>query len=178
LSPPLYLLKVKYSGRTKDHSEATNGATFVGSKNCKSCHKQEYEKWQNSHHDRAMDFATPETVLGDFNDRQFTHFDLTSESLITFNGPGKFDIRAMWSGGHSWGAMYVAGGFTGSGYACLPELADRMKGAVIMSGGVAKNSGVVALMAEKLGDTIHVPKEPRIVGALGAALHARRIYHI
>jgi predicted CoA-substrate-specific enzyme activase len=50
-------------------------------------------------------------------------------------------------------------------------------GEVIMSGGVAKNSGVVALMAEKLGDTIHVPEEPQIVGALGAALHARRLYH-
>jgi len=50
-------------------------------------------------------------------------------------------------------------------------------GEVIMSGGVAKNSGVVALMAEKLGNTIHVPEEPQIVGALGAALHAMRRYH-
>jgi len=50
-------------------------------------------------------------------------------------------------------------------------------GEVIMSGGVAKNSGVVALMAEKLGDTIHVPAEPQIVGALGAALHARHAYY-
>ena len=40
LSPPLYLLKVKYSGRAKRLSEAEPGATFVGSKNCKSCHKQ------------------------------------------------------------------------------------------------------------------------------------------
>jgi hypothetical protein len=47
----------------------------------------------------------------------------------TFDGPDKFDIRAMWSGGHSWGAMYVT-----MTYACLPELADKMKGAVIMSG--------------------------------------------
>jgi predicted CoA-substrate-specific enzyme activase len=45
-------------------------------------------------------------------------------------------------------------------------------GKVTMSGGVAKNSGVVALMEEKLGEPIHVYEEPQIVGALGAALHA------
>ncbi len=44
--------------------------------------------------------------------------------------------------------------------------------AVIMSGGVAKNGGVVALMEEKVGQPIHVYKEPQIVGALGAALFA------
>jgi activator of 2-hydroxyglutaryl-CoA dehydratase len=47
-------------------------------------------------------------------------------------------------------------------------------GAVTMSGGVAKNSGVVRLMEEKLGQPIHVHSEPQIIGALGAALLARR----
>jgi len=45
---------------------------------------------------------------------------------------------------------------------------------VIMSGGVAKNAGVVALMSERLGVAISVPEEPQIVGALGAALMAAR----
>ena len=47
-------------------------------------------------------------------------------------------------------------------------------GAVTMSGGVAKNTGVVRLMEEKLGQSIHVYSEPQIIGALGAALMARR----
>lgn len=47
-------------------------------------------------------------------------------------------------------------------------------GAVTMTGGVAKNSGVVRLMEEKLGRPMHVHSEPQIVGALGAALMARR----
>ncbi len=47
-------------------------------------------------------------------------------------------------------------------------------GAVTMSGGVAKNTGVVRLMEEKLGQPIHVYSEPQVVGALGAALLARR----
>jgi predicted CoA-substrate-specific enzyme activase len=47
-------------------------------------------------------------------------------------------------------------------------------GEVTMSGGVAKNKGVVALMEEKLGKPIHVYQEPQIVGAFGAALFAAR----
>jgi predicted CoA-substrate-specific enzyme activase len=47
-------------------------------------------------------------------------------------------------------------------------------GAVTMSGGVAKNKGVVSLFEEKLGRPIHVHEEPQIVGALGAALLARK----
>jgi predicted CoA-substrate-specific enzyme activase len=47
-------------------------------------------------------------------------------------------------------------------------------GAVTMSGGVAKNRGVVRLLEERLGHSIHVYEEPQIMGALGAALLAKR----
>ncbi|MGD0153872.1 MAG: acyl-CoA dehydratase activase [Thermacetogeniaceae bacterium] len=47
---------------------------------------------------------------------------------------------------------------------------------VMMTGGVAKNRGVVRALSEKLGVKIAVPPEPQIVGALGAALIARRKY--
>jgi len=49
-----------------------------------------------------------------------------------------------------------------------------VRGAVTMSGGVAKNTGVVKLMEEKVGQPIHVYSEPQIIGALGAALLARK----
>ncbi len=45
-------------------------------------------------------------------------------------------------------------------------LAER----VMMSGGVAKNIGVVRALENQLGTTILVPEEPQMVGALGAAL--------
>ena len=48
-------------------------------------------------------------------------------------------------------------------------------GTVTMTGGVAKNRGVVSLMEEKLGQKIYVHSEPQIVGALGAALMASEI---
>lgn len=47
-------------------------------------------------------------------------------------------------------------------------------GAVTMTGGVAKNKGVVAMMEEKLGQDVKIYQEPQIVGALGAALFAQR----
>lgn len=43
---------------------------------------------------------------------------------------------------------------------------------VVMTGGVAKNKGVVESLARQLGVTIKVPPEPQLVGALGAALLA------
>jgi predicted CoA-substrate-specific enzyme activase len=49
-----------------------------------------------------------------------------------------------------------------------------IQGEVTMSGGVAKNRGVVVLLEEKLGRPIHVYVEPQIVGAIGAALLARK----
>ncbi|MGB9791680.1 MAG: acyl-CoA dehydratase activase [Thermacetogeniaceae bacterium] len=45
---------------------------------------------------------------------------------------------------------------------------------VMMTGGVAKNKGVVRALSEKLGVEIVVPQEPQIVGALGAAMIARK----
>ena len=49
----------------------TNKATFVGGKECISCHQREYELWKSSDHDRAMMIANDSTVLGDFNDVEF-----------------------------------------------------------------------------------------------------------
>lgn len=40
-----------------------------------------------------------------------------------------FDIRAMWVGGHSWGSAYTAR------FGCSAELADKVKGLILMSGG-------------------------------------------
>jgi len=53
-------------------------------------------------------------------------------------------------------------------------LVRRVKGQpkFVMTGGVAKNQGVVAALEEILGDKVFIPPEPQIVGALGAALLA------
>ena len=75
LSIPAYMLKEKYFRRP---SASHTVATFTGSRKCLDCHKAEYDKWQNSHHDRAMDVANVETVLGDFNNVSAEFHGVTS----------------------------------------------------------------------------------------------------
>ncbi|WP_087507004.1 multiheme c-type cytochrome [Neiella marina] len=42
--------------------------------NCVDCHQQENDHWQQSDHYRSMDVATPESVIGDFDNAEFSHF--------------------------------------------------------------------------------------------------------
>jgi tetratricopeptide (TPR) repeat protein len=51
---------------------------YVGAKNCSLCHAHESQRWENSHHDLAMQEANEATVLGDFNNTTFTNFGVTS----------------------------------------------------------------------------------------------------
>ena len=51
----------------------SEAARYVGREKCAECHPGETEAWVGSDHDRAMDVATPETVLGNFDDQEFTH---------------------------------------------------------------------------------------------------------
>lgn len=44
---------------------------------------------------------------------------------------------------------------------------------IAMSGGVAKNPGVVKELKRLLKTSLHIPKEPQHIGALGAAFLAR-----
>jgi len=53
----------------------------------------------------------------------------------------------------------------------LSKLAG-VRPAVFMSGGVAKNKGVVYHLERAIGEKIFVPEDPQIVGAIGAALYA------
>jgi predicted CoA-substrate-specific enzyme activase len=47
---------------------------------------------------------------------------------------------------------------------------------LVLTGGVAKNTGMVRAMKESLGCEILIPEEPLLTGALGAAILAKEIY--
>ncbi|HEX4824008.1 MAG TPA: tetratricopeptide repeat protein [Candidatus Polarisedimenticolaceae bacterium] len=64
--------------------------TFVGRSSCEGCHAAEAARWRGSHHDRAMQVAGPDTVLGDFDGATFTHFGVTTTFL---KKEGKFVAR-------------------------------------------------------------------------------------
>ncbi len=60
-------------------------ATYVGGSSCVTCHKRESQAWSGSHHYLAMQHASTETVLGDFQNKTFSYNGVTS----TFYAKGK-----------------------------------------------------------------------------------------
>ncbi len=46
-------------------------AEFVGAKQCQSCHQEQYQAWQGSHHEKSMQHTNNESVLGNFNQVNF-----------------------------------------------------------------------------------------------------------
>ena len=72
---------------------------YVGGSRCMECHTQQGHAWTDSHHDLAMDRATPETVRGDFSGQTLEHFGITSTMfrdgeryMVRTEGPdGKLD---------------------------------------------------------------------------------------
>ena len=69
---------------------ANSKATYVGRNSCITCHIQQGQEWTDSHHDLAMDFATEQTVLGDFKDATIEHFGIKSRM---FRKDGKFMVH-------------------------------------------------------------------------------------
>jgi len=65
-------------------------AGFVGSAACESCHAAEYRTWKGSQHERAMQHASADTVLGDFNDAKFRYAGVESRF---FKRDGKFFVH-------------------------------------------------------------------------------------
>ena len=124
---PLYLWKVK-ALRVPGGGGRLEPAAFVGSERCKDCHKREYDKWMNSHHERAMAVASDATVLGDFNDVRFEAHGVISRF---YRQDGKFLVHTQGPGGqmgdfeitHTFGwyplQQYLIP-FTGGRLQCLP----------------------------------------------------------
>jgi len=76
---------------------------FVGRESCAECHSEQVDRFTGSHHDLAMQPADESTVLGDFDDARFTHFEVTSRFFrrdggywVTTDGPdGKLHEYAV-----------------------------------------------------------------------------------
>jgi predicted CXXCH cytochrome family protein len=65
-------------------------AGFVGSETCAGCHQAEAKLWSASQHKAAMQHATDQTVLGNFNDASFDHYGVRSRF---FRKDGKFLVE-------------------------------------------------------------------------------------
>jgi len=64
--------------------------SYVGVESCSGCHEEQYRAWRGSHHDLAMQHATPATVLGDFSGVEFENYGVTSTFL---EGNGTYFVR-------------------------------------------------------------------------------------
>ena len=96
LSIPLYLLKEKNITPAGDNLQTEPYSTFVGSLKCMDCHKNEFDKWQGSHHDHAMHLADDMTVLGDFNNAVFESHGIRSRF---YRKNRKFFVKTLGTNG-------------------------------------------------------------------------------
>ncbi len=70
-------------------------ADFVGSSTCMQCHTAEYKDWQQSDHKKAMEIATADTVLGDFNNVTVAFQRLS----LTGHGKVRYELKTPYSDG-------------------------------------------------------------------------------
>jgi len=96
LSGPIYLLKMTYVTQDPDGTGLEPASAFIGSRKCMDCHKNEYDRWQDSHHDHAMDVADEKSVLGDFRNAVFESHGVTSRF---YRKDGKFFVHTQGPGG-------------------------------------------------------------------------------
>lgn len=82
-------------------SATARPVAYVGDRVCAECHAAESREWRSSHHRKAMQPATSDTVLGDFRDATFTHL---GQSSRFYTRDGKFFV-------HTEGADGKAGDF-------------------------------------------------------------------
>jgi predicted CXXCH cytochrome family protein len=79
-------------------------ATYVADTQCGDCHAKAAEAWRGSHHQRAMEIASAQTVLGDFANAKFTHKGATTtftqrdgRYYVTMEGrdgkPAEFEVK-------------------------------------------------------------------------------------
>ena len=135
LAFPLYLLRIAFFD-VGDPDQLNPGLHYVGSETCIECHKQEYDDWLISDHALAMDTASEKSVLGDFNNSEFTRYNITSrfykkdgKFFVHTQGPeGKMgDFQVAYTFGYTPLQQYLIP-FEGGRLQCLPITWDTDKG--------------------------------------------------
>jgi tetratricopeptide (TPR) repeat protein len=88
--------------------DALRQAKYVGRDSCVQCHQAAAAEYHGSDHDRAMEPATEETVLGDFNDAEF---ERQGEVTRFFRDGEKFMVNAEGPDGknHDYQVSYTFG---------------------------------------------------------------------
>lgn len=80
--------------KLKSGQEYFKGATYVGAENCARCHAKEYADWQQTWHAKMEQWPTPETMLGNFNDKIIKYADIEVQDKAGKKSTISFDIKA------------------------------------------------------------------------------------
>ncbi len=51
---------------------------YAGSESCRQCHQSEFDHWSESHHHKMTQVASPQSVVGNFNNATYTFNGVTS----------------------------------------------------------------------------------------------------
>lgn len=57
------------------------GATFIGAEACRKCHEKQYQEWTKTWHSKMERWASPETVVGDFNNVTWTFKNIAVDPI-------------------------------------------------------------------------------------------------
>jgi predicted CXXCH cytochrome family protein len=89
-------------------ADALTSARYVGRSTCAECHQTQHALWLGSDHDRAMELASDQSVLADFNDTSFTYHGVTTRF---FRDGGKFMVNTEGPDGihHDYQIKYTFG---------------------------------------------------------------------
>ena len=93
---------------TSESPRQLQAAVFVGEQACAQCHANEARLWHGSDHDRAMQHANKDTVLGDFGGKHLDYFGIQSSF---FKDGDKFMVRTDGPDGklHDYEVKYTFG---------------------------------------------------------------------
>ena len=76
LSPTETLSALREPLRVESGQKFFVGAKNVGSQSCKSCHEKQHGEWADTWHAKMERLPSPESVIGDFNNRVIVYKDL------------------------------------------------------------------------------------------------------
>jgi len=81
---------------------------YVGRQTCAKCHESQMKSWHGSDHDRAMELASEASVLGDFNEAEFSRLGATTRF---FRRDNKYMVNAEGPDGdlHDYEIKYTFG---------------------------------------------------------------------
>ncbi|MFQ5666993.1 MAG: tetratricopeptide repeat protein [Candidatus Binatia bacterium] len=88
--------------------QARDSDGYLGARACAECHRPEFDAWHGSQHDRAMQVAALESVLGRFDDARFRYAGVESRF---YRKDGRFMVRTDGPDGklHDYAIAYTFG---------------------------------------------------------------------